>query len=89
MGPTRYHEGVLFEPIFLKYSGNFDGAPKTVEIRKDGQTECDPQHCIIPGLQFNASELTGQEYVSLLGKCMYHEKSLGKLQKNLYSGHLD
>ena len=68
MGPQRYHEGRLFQAIFIKYSGNFDGVPKSPEIRNDGQTECDPQHCIIPGLQFNATELTGQEFVTLLGR---------------------
>ena len=68
MGPNRYHEGILFQPIFLKYSGNYDGVPKSVEVRDDGRTECDPQHCIIPGLRFNSSELTGREYVSVMGK---------------------
>ena len=56
-------------PVFLKFSATCDGSPKRVSIID--QTEdaiADPSHSLIPGQAFHVHQLTGAEYIKLMGK---------------------
>ena len=86
VGAEKFREDVYFQPIFIRYSSTCDGSPKTTDIITNVEdAKADPHQGLIPGQAFHVHELTGAEYVGLMGKKSIPHKFLFSQDKRHFS----
>ena len=61
-------ERVVFSDCRIRYSGGFDGNPRTAVVLPTNESRSEYGHCLIPGCTFEVGRLKKQTFIRIVGK---------------------
>ena len=64
----KYDEKRYFEPKLARYYGAHASWPRVPVYVNPNEDNASHGHCIVPVVQFNVNQLTGKEFIEIIGK---------------------